>query len=161
MWISHIEIYSKKFRVGYRTNFPVIQLHVSSCFHGWYKWLQLSNLAYAQQGCAQVHLPWVKNLLMTYYFAEFWSGYTQAQQSLCETKSLSKLFSTEHCVLLVLPLLLQIVFNWVLCKYIVNTAEWKLPQLMLCEVQCVCYYWILLGECCWKYSLVICLLDKR
>ena len=54
MWISHIEIYSKNFRVGYRTNFPVIQLHVSSCFHGWYKWLQLSNLAYAQQGCAQV-----------------------------------------------------------------------------------------------------------
>ena len=54
MWISHIEIYSKKFRVGYRTNVPVIQLHVSSCFHGWYKWLQLSNLAYAQQGCAQL-----------------------------------------------------------------------------------------------------------
>ena len=54
MWISHIEIYSKKFRVGYRTNFPVIQLHVSSCFHVWYKWLQLSNLAYAQQECAQV-----------------------------------------------------------------------------------------------------------
>ena len=54
MWISHIEIYSKKFRVGYRTSFPIIQLHVSSCFHGWYKWLQLSNLSYAQQGCAQV-----------------------------------------------------------------------------------------------------------
>ena len=34
IWFSHIEIYSKKFRVGYRTNFPVIQLHVSSCFHG-------------------------------------------------------------------------------------------------------------------------------
>ena len=27
MWISHIEIYSKKIRVGYQTNFPVIQLH--------------------------------------------------------------------------------------------------------------------------------------
>ena len=46
MWISHIEIYSKQFRVGYRTSFPVIQLH---------KWLQLSNLAYAQERCAQVH----------------------------------------------------------------------------------------------------------
>ena len=32
MWISHIEIYSKKFRVGYRTSFPVIQLHVSRAF---------------------------------------------------------------------------------------------------------------------------------
>ena len=31
-----IEIYSNKFRVGYQTNFPIIQLHVSSCFHGWY-----------------------------------------------------------------------------------------------------------------------------
>ena len=32
MWISHIEMCTKKFRVGYQTNFPVIQLHVSRTF---------------------------------------------------------------------------------------------------------------------------------
>ena len=33
MWILHIKIYNKKFRVGnYQTNFPVIQLHKSLCF---------------------------------------------------------------------------------------------------------------------------------
>ena len=32
---------SLTFRVGYRTDCPVIQLHVSSCFHWWYKWHSL------------------------------------------------------------------------------------------------------------------------
>ena len=41
--------YTKKFRVSYRPNFPIIQLYVFQPFHSWYKWQYLSNHAYVQQ----------------------------------------------------------------------------------------------------------------
>ena len=44
--MSHIEIYTKQFRVGYRPNVLVIQLHMFSWAHSWYKWQQLRNQAY-------------------------------------------------------------------------------------------------------------------
>ena len=52
MQISHIEIYAKKLRVGYRTNFPVNKLHVFMCPRAFTT--ELSYLVYAQQGCGQV-----------------------------------------------------------------------------------------------------------
>ena len=54
IYISHIEIYTKRMRVFYRP-ILVIQLHVFLWFHSWYKWQQLGNHACAQQWCTEMY----------------------------------------------------------------------------------------------------------